>query len=181
MLAYSLSGSDNSLYFFDDPPEGVLCSNCKTCLNLYYLPSEMTIHKSIKYDISFTYDGRPLVSTRFKEFCEAREYEGLNFFQVSREPCYFYFLPEILLQFDDYRRQTRFEKKCEVCGNYESIVGATPPYLKEKGEIKKGIFRTDLMFGSAHRKFPRIIIGTETYQAMVKKKFRGIWFHPVYE
>ncbi|MCA3009916.1 MAG: hypothetical protein INH34_16205 [Phycisphaerales bacterium] len=62
--------------------------------------------------------------------------------------------------FDPVRRKTRFEKKCALCGNFESIVGATPAFILESEKVEEmGMYCTDLCFGSGREKSPLFVVG----------------------
>ena len=66
---------------------------------------------------------------------------------------------------------------CSVCGQYESVVGATPVYVRNvRGPISGGVYRTDLEFGSGREKEPLVIMGLATYPLLMKEKLKGLEF-----
>ena len=160
ILGYSLLAQDNGAHFFDDVAEGVLCPNCGTCLDYSWHPVELCFSKkTATKDVSYTYDNRLIVSRKFKDFCINQQYPGIPF--------------------DNERRKTRFIGKCELCGGYESIVGAYPTFLRCTAEIDDGIFRSDLAFASGKEKFPVIIVGPETLRKMKAAKLTGLEFKKI--
>jgi len=178
-IAYSLTGHDNDSYFFESAPGNVFCQQCGSCVDKSYLPDNMTIRR--KYDIGSSYDGRDIVSARFKEFCDEHYPGEAAFYQVTRDADFFYMVPKLILAFDAEKRRTRFLEFCPACGNYKSICGATPGVLKNQAEpIERGFFRTDLEFGSGREKSPVIIIGLKTKQQITEKRFGKPSFNPVY-
>jgi len=51
---------------------------------------------------------------------------------------------------------------CKSCEQFESIIGATPAYLKGLSSLDKGFYRTDIEFGSSSEKSPLIIVDDGT-------------------
>ena len=73
-------------------------------------------------------DGQLIGSLAFKRFCERERYEGVRFRDFECDEVHVHVLIETVVPFDSERRQTRFENFCSACGNYESVVGATPSF-----------------------------------------------------
>jgi hypothetical protein len=79
-----------------------------------------------------------------------------------------------LVEFDFTRRNTRFIAHCSQCGQYESVVGAIPVYLKG-GEIGEREFaRTDLQFGTGDEKHPHLLCGESAANALKRARLRGV-------
>jgi hypothetical protein len=126
-----------------------------------------------------TYDGQTIVSMSFKEFCEAEGYPGLNFGEFDRDPYHFHFTVSQQVEFDSERRGTVFEDLCPRCGNYVTVVGATPAFLKVRDALADGFYRTDILFASGDEKHPIFVIGKETMRKMKAAGFKGIFYKPV--
>jgi hypothetical protein len=180
LIAYALFGHDNGAYFFEKAPASLFCPNCDSCLSESYIPDDIVIKSN--YDIGCTYDGRKIVSLRFKSFCEG-DYPGeVDFFQVTHKADFFYMKPRRILTFDVELRKTKFKGLCSLCGNYRSITGVTPAVLKGQIEpIPRGFYRTDIEFGSGRDKSFVIIIGIETREEIIRKRFRKPDIAPVYD
>lgn len=180
IIAYSLCGHDNDSYFFEEAPDNLFCRNCGSCLDETYIPENMKIKR--KYDIGSSYDGREIVSTKFKSFCEENYPGEADFFPVTLKGDFFYMKVRRTLIFDVEKYGTRFEKLCALCGNYESIVGATPGILKNQYEpIERGFYRTDVIFGSGRGKSPFFIIGLKTKDEIKANHFTKPSINPVYD
>lgn len=175
MIAYILRGHDNNAYFFSDDSKGITCEACGTCLDYGYVPREIDMQPSKKYDVSTTYDGRMLYSAAFVDFCKTELQLGEEFIPIScGSGTFYYMFPARIIRFDVTRRHTRFLNACNKCGGYESIVGATPAFLDANLPIGHGFFRTDIAFGSGKEKFPLILIDPENKEKMQTKCFRGL-------
>ncbi len=180
IIGYVLFGHDNGGYFFEGAPDGVLCGKCGTCLDYVYVPLKVKIPKSNRYDYSATYDNRPICSLRFINFLRNNLGFAVRSWRVGTNPDYFYIFPDSEIPFDPIATQTRFEKKCRRCGSYDSIVGVTPAHVKVGRLPGRGIFRTDLAFGSDKEKFPLILVDSQTKVDLLARKFRGMHFEDVY-
>jgi len=182
ILGYVISGknSNDGLFFDGNEPPGTLCPSCGTCLDYQYVPSTIDVHPSKKYDVSYTHDLRRLFSSRFVEFCKGTLHSDDNFKLVrSKNMDLFYMFPSRVLKFDVERRKTRFEKPCDVCGGYESIVGARPAFLRISKPIGLGFYRSNIAFASGKSKFPLFFVGTEWMEILSLQKFRGIKFEEI--
>lgn len=135
-----------------------------------------------KYDIGSSYDGREIVSARFKAFCEENYPGEADFFPVTMKADFFYMTIRRILVFDTEKYGTRFDKLCHLCGNYESITGCSPGLIKNQPEpIERGFYRTDVIFGSGREKSPFFIIGLKTKEEIKAMKFTKPSMNPVYD
>jgi hypothetical protein len=142
---------------FSDVEASHKCSACGYRIDLpKYNPSYNP--KNSMQDFSITYDGFWIVSVKFRDFCIAQNYDDLEFEKFQSNNDYFNLKVNNVVVFDYEKRRTRFEKRCNLCGNFESIVGATPTYLLVKSPIKTGILRTDILFGSGNEKHSLVIV-----------------------
>jgi hypothetical protein len=107
-------------------------------------------------------------------------YKGLVFDEFLKDKTHFHFMVENIVKFDAVKRGTVFERVCNVCKNYQSVVGATPSYLLQSRPLSDGFYRTDLLFGSGDRKSPIILVGSETKAKLESAKLKGLTFSPAY-
>jgi len=199
LVGYSLSYHDNDTYMFDlkkFDPDLSHCTKCGYRLDFeptnpkYKLgrPSKDSAdclypaaRKAYKYDLSCTYDGQTIVNTAFKTFCEKNGCAKDFFFKgFEKDKDHFHLIAKKKIKFDAERRKTRFEKLCSECGNYESIIGATPAFLLVPKPLKDGFYRSDLIFGSGNEKHPLLLVGIETRELLKASKFKGMDFEPAY-
>lgn len=171
VIAYDLSAFGNHAYFFDGAPDTIFCSQCGCCIDDSYLPKNLKITN--KTDIGYTYDRRPIVSQRFKEFIETLPFH-VDFYSVNQNNTYFLMKPRDIINY------TASEKNdyCNKCHQYVEQVAPDPSFYKETGSIlENGIFSTSTSFGSGLSKCPSIILGIKTAKLIMDaikiNKFRG--------
>ncbi len=197
MRAYSVYGQDNDSYAFRDyppvtenqriyqeiapdmsaasRPELRRCKACGEILDKWAEPLSNLVVKKRKYDIGSTYDGMTIVTTRFKDAYEAASLSGLEFRQLPNDAGFFAIRPHKWVVFDAERRKTRFINACPECHRFESVVGATPVYLKAGVEIGTHEFvRTDLEFGSNDEKHSLILCGQSAAHALQAARLAGL-------
>jgi hypothetical protein len=176
IVAYALSAHDGEAFFFEDRESRIFCPICGTLLAKDFLPRRVKPRK--KWDISSTYENRTIVTEKFKVWCETQSFQAVRFRPVNEEPRYYSFEPLRVLQFDP--RRARFDNRCAVCGNYESVIIAGPLTLLEiPAPVEHGFFRTDLEFGSRWEKTPLIVVGMQTKNLMEQEAFQHIYFKPI--
>jgi hypothetical protein len=131
-------------------------------------------------DISATYDGFYIVSARLRE-CVEHALDDVQFDRFTTTESYFNLRPQRVVEFDYERSGTRFIKKCDDCGNFESVVGiGRPPYLRVDSPILNGIFRTDILFASGNEKHPLIMVGIDTKADLENCRLHGLEFSEVH-
>jgi hypothetical protein len=193
LCGYCLSGNFNDTTMYNKKDVSLeRCSHCGYRLNFFptnpnyvlkgkFKPvynADLTVTEKTSY--SCTYDGQRIVSQAFKEYCVKQGYQGLQFVEFPKDPFHFHLIVTNQVIFDAERRKTAFDKLCPVCGNYESVIGANPAYLKITEPLPDGFYRTDLLFASGDEKSPLIIVGIETADKLKDAKLKGVDFRPVY-
>ncbi len=162
VIAYTMSAADGDAYFFEGAPDSVFCDNCGSCTDPTFLPTNLEL-KRTPYDVCSTYDGRMIVSARFRAFCRHHGFAGAQFDPVNDRGSLYLLRSNRTVAFDWERRETRFDRPCDRCGQYESVVGAYPAYLKGiEAPLLHGFYRTDLEFATGREKAPLLIVGTQT-------------------
>jgi hypothetical protein len=183
IIGYSICGYDNDSYMLRDKENNFLttlkrCSICGELLKKKDIPTDKFNLKK-QLDFSATYDGFTICSQRFVDFYDFRNYSGLDFDPIKSISGYYIISVgnSNILEFDAIKRKTRFMDKKECCKRYESIIGATPVYLKSPDRLKDGVFyRTDLEFGSGDEKSPLLLVALKTGKEIKQENFRGIDF-----
>jgi hypothetical protein len=151
------------------------CQVCGELLHKWDEPLAGLVVKKRRYDIGITYDGVEVVSRRFKSVYEETALAGLVFRQLPNDPEFFSIRASRAVVFDAARRGTSFENACPVCGRFESVIGATPPFLEAGTEVGEREFvRTDLEFASNDEKSPLLICGGFAAQSLSAAKLRGL-------
>lgn len=165
--------------FDEDDASLAKCPQCGYRLE-FQLTNPGYVLKKSNRDLSATYEGQLIVSSAFRNHCLSESYPGLEFIDFKNDPKHFHLIVNRQVKFDAKRRKTRFEKPCSKCGNYESVVGATPCYLVQNESLGSGFYRTDLFFGSGHRKSPIALVGAETKMKLEKAGLKGLEFEAAY-
>ena len=151
---------------------------CETCGELISKWSESLrglIIKNRRFDVAITYDGVITVSRRFRSVYDENALFGLVFQGLPDDSAFEAIQATRFVEFDAAKRDTRFINQCEMCGIYESVVGATPVYLKEGLRIDpKEIVRTDLEFGSGDEKHPLILCGEKVAEVLMSARMKGL-------
>jgi hypothetical protein len=151
-------------------PSKIVVKRCEKCGDLTNKWDESLaglVIKERQYDVSVTYDGVVVVSDVFKRACDVASLSGLAFRRLPSDPGFYSIRPLRVVPFDYERRKTRFLNKCDMCGAWEAVVGATPVFLKAGSVIGDREFvRTDLEFGNLDRKHPLILCGMESPSAL---------------
>jgi hypothetical protein len=157
--AYSVSAPDCDVHYFANAPANLFCPDCDSYIGEEEFVPQIDLRRC-KLDFCFTYDGRLLVSDRARTYLSGRCTTPLKFAVVDKTSGYYALRLESTVPFDKDRRKTRFEGKCPRCGNFESIVGATPAFIFDSDKIEAtGAYRSDLCFGSGREKSPLIVVG----------------------
>ena len=151
------------------------CQTCRELLAKWDEPLSGLKLKKSRYDISATYDGVVVVSLRFKTICENAGLSGLTFQQLPNDPTFFAIRAKRAVAFDAERRKTRFINPCSKCGRFETVVGATPVFLKTGSRIGNREFvRTDLEFASGDEKHPLLLCGEVAAKSLSEAKLKGL-------
>ncbi|MBU0982129.1 Zn-ribbon domain-containing protein [Patescibacteria group bacterium] len=186
IIGYSLYGPDNDSYMCSDCEnihegmEGLkACPNCGYRTDFQYVNKQFKMKRRV-YDFSFTYDGYPICSLRFKEFCVRQKYRNLEFDEFDTTNKFYIIRPTEILEYDLTRSHPRFDKFCDTCRNFESVTKPYPAYIQNiTKELADGFYRSDLMFASGNEKSPLIIIGKETRERLKKEKMKGLEFQEI--
>ena len=130
-------------------------------------------------NISSTYEGYTIVSEKFKTFCEAEKYEGLEFVILPSSPEYYWFKVHNILEFDIQARETRFLGFNKQCNGYEEIIGVNPTCLKNKFLLDDMFYRTDIFAGSFVNKSPSEMVGEKTKEKLKQAGFKEFFFEKI--
>lgn len=176
-----ISGLDMKDYAYDD-----LQSRrdfCPICHNtLIPMPPKDFIFRKKTGDYWGTYDGFNIVSTKFKDFCEKRNYPNLIFTPIAKSAGFYFFETNEIYQFDYKRSDVLFINKRCCCGNYDEII-RRPRFRSEneKKHVDDFICRAEFFWGSYYKKGSVIVVGPRTLQLMKEAGLKGLYYANVYE
>lgn len=176
MEGYRVCGHDNDSYAFYGRTDVQRCPVCKNLTSKWTETlSGLVINKLRRADISATYDGVLVVSFRFKEVCLQSGISGVIFIRLPDDPSFFRLDSNNVVEFDAARAKTRFIKQCDLCKNYESIVGTNPFGLKTGNILgEKSLAKTDLEFASLDEKHPITICDAQAGEILKKARLKGL-------
>jgi hypothetical protein len=163
---FRLAIPDNDIHFFRDQGGRKRCPVCgqltaKRAEDL----STISIHSQPRADITTSVDGVCVVLPAAKTKLEQLFGPQLRF--QALQGGLHALMPTLTVSFDAKARGTRFVKQCSACGEYESIVGATPVLLVDRASLPNDhIARTDIEFGSNDEKSPVFILGDDAAAAL---------------
>lgn len=171
---FKLSAEDNDLIFFGDRHDVKRCPACSALLDKWNEDlSRVPIRRAPKYDVSYSNSGVYVVTKRFRTCVEGNSLTGLEF--TPLQTGLFSIRPKVSVPFDATRRGTQFLKQCQVCGQYESVVRASPVFLAGNTVIpERGFVRTDLEFGSFDEKHPLVLCGSEAAEVLRGANLKGL-------
>ncbi len=170
MKVFSVTSHDFDAEYFEDAPDDLFCPNCGTLLKPgVYVPKKVG-GRAIKSGFSHSGDGIVYASQDAKNVMDRHATGNFDFVQVNDKPVKYAFFFHDSVAFDAQRTGTRFVDKCRRCGNFESIVGVTPGFLKPNQEIGPfSVCRTDLVFASGREKDPLLIVGEELAKILMTR------------
>lgn len=152
VIGYKLGKHDNNSQVLPTKAPGIKCDQCGTKLVRPNPLPNFVLHKKT-LDLSTTLDGFTIASTKFKACCENHRFAGVEFTPIPCSPKFFNVIVKPIIEFDTVKIGMEFEHYCTKCGNYESVIGATPIALKNvNAPLTEGFFRTDVEFASGHEK-----------------------------
>lgn len=172
MIGYSVYGRDNDTYCFRDRSDVKRCPQCKHLLQKWSEDLSGIILSKVRYDVSYSYDGVLIVSQKFKSVYESEGLKGLSFDPMFGG--FFRIRPLNEVVFDVERRKTRYINQCSVCQHYESVVGASPVFLKVSELSSKEFVRTDVEFGTSDEKHPLVLCGVEAGKVLLRSQLKGL-------
>lgn len=181
IIAYIAWPPDNDTYMWDDPktrgvpPPGVICTVCGQRIDYNAINPNYRPPRSY-YDLSSVYDGDILVSPKLRSFLEERKLPGLRFVEIPSSKRYFFLQTSNVLKLIPPSSAKR-EEFCSACNQHRSVWGNQPNRARYEGveePIRTGVFFSDIKVGYYPQMGPLLIIGVDTWQAMLAAKFKGL-------
>jgi len=178
IVAKVILGNDMDYMFsLQDKRPGI----CSVCHNLIeQIPDLDAVIKRKKGDFFVTYDGFALVSQKFKDFCESRNYPHLTFQEMTNMKGLYYFMPNEVFQIDT--SVLHFMNYNECCRSFDGVYGGLIKIAPNFPIVSNDfICRSNIFFRDRQKKGPLYIIGIETVQHMCDYGLKDICFDNVYQ
>ena len=151
---------------------------CPVCARLTHKWEEETdTRERARKDFSFSADGFPMASPKFKAMYDEEGFCGATFRPLSNG--FFVLLPERKVKIDAELEGRRLQgEKCPACGGYQAIlVGAAPVVAAGERDIAPNeIARTELEYGHMINSCFDVLVGDKVHDAILSRKLSGCTF-----
>jgi hypothetical protein len=191
-VPFEVIGSDNGAHMFEHEGVGQRCQRCGYLLARDVVDPEFSLssrpdewiededgmcypakkNSKRRYDLSYTYDGRPIASANVRSLVERLGTTTVEFVPIPKESRFFLVRAVEVVELDTEASQARFDNRCPTCGQWESIV-APATVLVDPGAVDDlGLYRTDVELGSGDEKSPVLVVGDGLAAAL--RPLRGV-------
>jgi hypothetical protein len=174
-VGFVLSAPDNDSYMLRGGVERPTCATCALVSDRAWIDSTFELHNT-RFDASYTYDGYLIVSKRFRSITES---PGARFIDLPASQGFYSLVIENLVPFDAVRRRTILEQRCDQCGRFFVVAGATPAFLKLDDALADQLYRTDFEFGTGNERHTLVVMGAGLAARLRAANLDGIDLDPV--
>lgn len=159
----------------------VVCSECGVIVNRCYSNAQLRFTNR-RFDYSYTYDCRAIVSKRFRDFCLDNELGGGMFEKLSAMEGFYHFQvePSRAVNVCTTRFEFNVGPTCATCGETRYLCGAYPLFINRDSALDSGFHRTDLEFGDTKSRTACYLVCPSTKRLLESAKFKGLDFEAVY-
>lgn len=154
------------------------CRSCGRKIETNYLNPNFKLNKK-RMSLSATYDGYVIASKKFKTFVEQKGFSNILFRSLPSVKGHYQFITNNVLKYDMESRYLKLEDFCDSCKSYCSITSPAAVLADVCKPLEKGIYRTDLEFGTSYEQTPILITDIQTANEM-DKAFKDIDFDDLY-
>lgn len=180
IIGYQLSGPDNGTFWYRNAPADTFCAECHSVIDASYAPHSLERGK-FNHSLTYTYDGKAIANRRFAGFCRDIGPGGVALRALQAKDEVFEIMALTELPFAAAKRNTKFIERCDTCGSFVEVVGASPGFIAGHDDaLPSNFFRTDILFGRAEGKHPLLIVGPGLRQSMLNADFSDVDFYPIY-
>ncbi len=193
VLAFELTGHDDGSYMLGNDtfkplagasewrfgrngvPHTATCRECGGKVNHEYVDPGYRVKKR-RRDITTTYDGYTLVSSRLCRVLTENGASSHDFVRLPADQDFFWLRPQSVLRYSAMQRS----RPCAVCGNFADEVVPVPEFASTLSEqIASGVFRSSIEFGSTPLKSFKVVVGANAGTALSAASFVGVELTPV--
>ena len=150
------------------------CKVCGRVIDDNYLNPKFKLRKK-KLALSITYDGFYIASDHFKEYIEKKRFNKITFRTLPSVNGFYQLAVNNVLQFDISNPYMQLEDYCDSCQSYSTIVSAAKVLKDLDKPLDRGLYRTDIKFGTSHEQAPLLIADTQTAEE-INRNFKNIDF-----
>lgn len=142
-----------------------------------WIDPSFTLPAGRRLDASYTFDGRLVVSDRFRSASKA--FAGARFLPLPSLGGWYLLVVTDTVPFDAVRRATHFGPVCQSCHTPSEVAGALPAFLTDSPVVRDAFFRTDVEFGFGDELGPLVVIGRAVGDALAGHRLTGLELHPI--
>jgi hypothetical protein len=176
LAGFELSGPSGQGFFFDQETLDQYC--CRGCRRVVrrYRPKFITLKEY--FDFCYTYDGRAIVSDRFRRFCVRHKVPGCAFARVGKRRRLYWFRAVRRIPYPRDKRSIWHEPACRTCGYRMSYLIRPVRLSNRRRPLARGFWRTDLEFGHTVVAHQRIFVDVKTAEMLRRAKLSGLSMLP---
>jgi hypothetical protein len=166
---------------FTDADGGAHPATCPTCGRQTapnFVSAEFRLARK-RFDLSMTYDGYTVGSSRFRDACLEHHGTGLELDAIPTEAGFFFVRATRVLAVERSSPGLRFLYPCPRCHELAGVFGVSHLRLPDADPSAIGWWRTDLAFGQAHEQSPALVVGAPTAAWLRTRKLKGLSLNPV--
>lgn len=152
-------------------PHPATCGTCGGRIEPEFLDRTFRVKKR-RRDVTVTYDGYLLVSSRFREFCFSLGWSAPLFRALPADSAYWWLSPIVSVSCVGRRL-----RECPSCGNFADVVGPELGIPEIGMEYwKHGAVSSDLQYGSVPLQGRIVIVREDWRAALMTQRFIGLDF-----
>ena len=156
-------------------PHPATCSACGGKVNWQYVNPQYRVKKR-RRDITATYDGYLLVSSRLHEILKENGADSDDFLPLPSDADYFCLRPKAALSYS----AAECQRRCDSCDQFADSVVPVPQFVAQLAQpISSGVYRSSIEFGSVPLKSFCVVVGVNMGIALQSASLRGLELGPI--
>jgi hypothetical protein len=175
LIGYVLYPKDIDSYMWDDFREFKKCERCGFRTEFLGTNSKYRPIRTAP-DFGATWDGEYIVTRRFKNFCEAFNLAGLEYFGFRKDTDHFQLVFTRIIKIDQMlSKPVLRDGPCQNCGQSRGLHWEKPWTFSVTNPLEIGFYRSDVLTGWDNDKRPLHIVSPRTRQLLESSDLTG--FH----
>jgi hypothetical protein len=162
----------------DGGPHPACCICCGRRTDRNFIDPSFRVARR-RFDLSSTYDGYTVASSRFREACQGEHGAGLEFVAIPSDPAFFIVRANRSLTVNRELSDLQLFNPCPTCREFAGVIGVSDLQFLDADPDAVGFWHTDLAFGEAHDQSPVLVVGMPTAKWLREKKFKGADLSPL--
>jgi hypothetical protein len=177
LAGFDLTGPSGRGFFFDQETlDQYCCPECRRVVRRYR-PKFITLKEY--FDFCYTYDGRVIVSDRFRRFCVRHKVPGCAFVRVGKKRRLYWLRAVRQIPYPRDKRAIWHEPACRTCDHRMTYLKPPVALASRRRPLARGFWRTDLEFGHTVVAHPIMFVDIETAEKLRRAGMKGLSLLPV--